>query len=309
MRANLSLIRGRLKMKNKRILIAGAGGFVGSYLLSSFLAAGAEVLTLTRREGDKNKIFWAPEKGELDGEKLEGLDAIINLAGESIFGYWTKSKKERILKSRLDSVRTLVSAVKRLKNQPKVFISTSAVGYYGTNPNGICDEASPQGGGFLAEVCKAWEGECAELSISGVRVVNPRFGIVLDSSGGMLKNLESLAKFKITLNFMSKGEGKLPWISLKDLLAATLFCLENEGVSGAVNFVEPDTTSIFEINEILRRRFKTLFNFRLPKPFAKFLLGEMAEALLLSSAKVEPRKLLEAGFSFSASDVGALIAK
>ena len=296
-------------MKNKRILIAGAGGFVGSYLLSNFRAAGVEVLGLTRKEGDKNKIFWAPEKGELDCEKIEGLDAIINLAGESIFGYWTKAKKERILKSRVDSVRTLVSAVKRIKNPPKVFVSTSAVGYYGTNPGGICDENSPRGGGFLAEVCRAWEGECAELSLCGVRVVNPRFGIVLDSSGGMLKNLEKLAKFKITLNFTGAGEGALPWISLEDLFKATLFCLESEGMSGAVNFVAPSGTSLFEINEILRRRFKTLFNFRLPKPLSKFLLGEMAEALLLSSAKVEPRKLLDAGFSFSASEMGALMDK
>lgn len=296
-------------MKNKRILIAGAGGFVGSYLLSNLRAAGAEVLTLTRRAGDKNKIFWAPDRGELECEKIEDVDAIINLAGESIFGYWTKAKKDRILRSRVDSVRTLVSAVKRLKNPPKAFVSTSAVGYYGTNPGGICDENSPKGEGFLADVCKAWEDECAELSDMGVRVVNPRFGIVLDGAGGMLKNLERLAKFKITLNFTRAGDGALPWISLKDLLEATLFCLESERISGAVNFVAPCGTSLFEINEILRRRFKTLFNFRLPRPLVKFLLGEMAEALLLSSAKVEPRKLLDAGFSFSTTDAGALIDK
>lgn len=294
-------------MKNKRILIAGAGGFVGSYLLSNLRAAGVEVLTLTRRAGDKNKIFWAPDRCKLECEKIEGVDAIINLAGESIFGYWTKAKKDRILRSRVDSVRTLVSAVKRLENPPKTFVSTSAVGYYGTNPGGICDENSPGGEGFLADVCKAWEGGCAELSLCGVRVVNPRFGIVLDSSGGMLKNLEKLAKFKITLNFTGAGEGALPWISLEDLFKATLFCLESEQISGAVNFVAPSGTSLFEINEILRRRFKTLFNFRLPKPLAKFLLGEMAEALLLSSAKVEPRKLLDVGFGFSTTDAGALI--
>lgn len=290
-------------MKNKRILIAGAGGFVGSYLALNLRAAGVEALGLTRKASDKDKIFWAPEKGELDSEKLEGLDAIVNLAGESIFGYWTKSKKERILKSRLDSVRTLVSAVKRLKNTPKVFVSTSAVGYYGTNPSGVCDEESPMGGGFLAEVCKAWEGECAELSICGVRVVNPRFGVVLDSSGGMLKNLESLAKFKITLNF-ADAQDALAWISTKDLFRALTFCIESENISGVVNFVEPKYASLFDINEILKHRYKAIFNFKVPRCISRLLLGDMAEALLLTDAKILPKKLSDAGFKFSTPNLG-----
>ena len=289
-------------MKNRKILISGSGGFIGSYLAANLRANGDKVLSLSRNPTDSSKIFWAPDNGILDNEKIEGIDAVINLAGESIFGYWTRAKKKRIMESRVNSVRTLAAAIRRLKTPPKVFISASAVGYYGINPAKICDENSSKGAGFLADVCEIWERECAELSNTGIRVVNPRFGVVIDNSGGMLKSLVRLAKFKTTINYATK-EDTLAWISLKDLYLGLDFCLEDSKISGAVNFVSPKPTSLFEINKILKKRYNTIFNLTLPKPISKIFLGEMAESLILSSARVVPKKLLDGAFKFSILDI------
>ena len=291
----------------EKILVAGAGGFIGGYLVSALRGCGAEVLELSRNSKAGGKIFWDPSREFLDQEKIEGVNAVVNLAGENIFGRWSGSKKKAILDSRINSVKTLSKAVKGMGNPPKVFISASAVGYYGTNPEGVCDEHSPKGTGFLSDVCGAWEAECAEVAKTGVRVVNPRFGIVLDKSGGLLERLEKLSRFGLTVNFDAGKEKFFPWISLEDLSGAIKFCIANESISGPVNFVEVGEVSIAKINRALGIRRRIFLNLNFPKWIAELAFGEMAKSLMLSSARVSPRKLLESNFKFCKSDISKIV--
>lgn len=293
-------------MNIQKILITGSSGFIGRYLTSFLIQNGMQIVELTRNPNDSKRVFWNPQMGILDYKKLEGIDAVINLAGENIFGIWNDIKKKKILESRVNAVRVLSEAINKLNKIPQIFMCASAVGYYGKNPSEVCDETSPKGEGFLSDVCESWEYECRGISNLGIRTVNMRFGLVLDSTGGVLQKLESLAKYKITIKFGEKKD-VVGWISLRDLARAINFTLNKNSIEGVVNFVEPVETSLFDINELLKLRYKTFINLKIPKFLTKFLLGEMGESLVLSSCKVVPKKLLENGFDFLDRDISVVI--
>lgn len=284
-----------------KIAIAGASGFVGKILSDYFKKNGDEILSITRNPRSASDVYWNPDCGNLDAQKLNATTAIINLAGENIFKRWNKKNKESILQSRINSVQTLANAISQLGAKPKCFICASAVGFYGVEQKSICDEFAPKGDGFLSDVCDAWENQTKEIANQNVRTVNARLAIVLDSRGGYLQQLLKLAKFKITLDF-SNAENSLPWIDAQTLARATEFCIKNESISGAVNFANPNSTSLQEINKAIKHKCNTLLNISLPRCFAKLALGEMGETFANSNIRVSPKKLLQNGFEFEGKD-------
>ena len=280
-----------------KILIAGAGGFVGAGLKKFLLACGDEVCEMSRRR-EAGKIFWDVENGILDPREISGFDAIISLAGENIFGFWTREKKRKILESRVKSARLIAWAISQTPVRPRVFLCASAAGYYGAHPNGEVGESEPAGGGFLARVCAEWEAAARIAEKFGVRVVNMRFGAVLDPSGGMLKIMESAARFKVSAYFGGAGE-KISRISLEDLSRAARFCIEKPQLFGAVNFTTPEPITKIELAKLVKESASAWMTLGIPPPIVKLLGGEMAAELLLSDISAPPKKLLAAGFEFA----------
>jgi len=284
-----------------KVLISGASGLIGKALQDELKNSGDEVYTLVR---DKSKIsqtdiFWDPSHSQVDIASLEGFDAIVNLAGENIAtGRWNEQRKQQILESRVQSTQTLANALIRLKNPPKVFISGSAIGYYGDQKDLLCDENGPSGEGFLADVCRQWEAAALPVEEKGIRLVLLRTGIVLSYKGGALAKM--LPIFKLGGGGrLGSGDQDMSWITLDDLVAAILFAIRNEEIRGPVNGVAPKpvTNAVFtqELGEALNR--PTVLP--VPKFALELAVGkEMAQEMLLSSLRAEPKKLMDAGFAF-----------
>lgn len=212
--------------KSYKVLVSGAGGFVGSAVCSEFIADSAEVTAIGRtppRDGRVGFIKW--DSSNSNPPQLDGYDVIVHLAAESVFGFWTKSKREKILKSRVDYTKKLAEAAANSKLPPKVFICASAVGYYGNRACG--DESLPKGSGFLSDVCAAWEAstKCAESA--GIRTVNLRFGIVINLSGGMVGKLSPYYRKGFGVIF-GNGENMVSWVSLADAAGAALFARKQQ---------------------------------------------------------------------------------
>ena len=282
-----------------KILIAGATGMIGSALSSFLQAKGHLVKTLTRKAPkNKNEFFWDPERGEAAIPEDEEVDAVINLAGESIAdGRWSAEKKKRILLSRVLSVKTLCSAIGKLKRAPHVYINASAIGYYGPQSEQGCTEQSPRGESFLAEVCEKWEAAAEPLKSAGIRVVLLRIGMVLSGRGGALGKLVPL--FKIGLGgVVGSGRQVMSWISIDDLVSVFLFAIQTPSLQGAVNAVTPNAVTNREFTKTLGKVLNRPTIFPVPAWIIKLLLGEMGEELILSSCRALPEKLQQAGFSF-----------
>ncbi len=280
-----------------KILIGGATGFIGSALVPFLKNYGHEVTILTRKRDDPRGIFWNPDESQLDGNALEGFDAIINLAGENIAGRWSEAKKQKILDSRVKSTQLLCQTLSKLKKQPQVLLNASAIGYYGYHLEKEVDETAPKGDGFLAEVCQQWENATQAAKDAGIRTVIMRFGVVLSPQGGALAKM--LTPFKWGLGgVVGSGKQWMSWIALDDLLDAIFHFLTHPECEGPFNVVSPHpvTNEIFtkELSEVLNR---PAF-FPLPAFIAKWLLGQMAEEVLLSDAKVRPLNLQNSHFSF-----------
>jgi len=282
-----------------RIAISGASGLIGSALAGLMANEGHEIRRLVRRPAvDETEVSWAPESGEVEAERLEGLDAVVHLAGESIAsGRWSASRKERIRASRVGATRLLCDALARLKAPPGVIVSASAIGYYGNRGDELLDETSPPGQGFLPEVVQAWEAAVSGAEEAGIRVVTLRIGVVLSRSGGALPRM--LLPFNLGLGGrLGSGRQFMSWIALNDLISAIRFAIDTPTLSGPVNATAPEavTNEVFTrtLGRVLRR--PTL----LPVPaFAlRLAVGQMADEALLSSVRVRPRKLEESGFSF-----------
>jgi len=287
--------QGRSPMK---ILITGASGLLGSSL-SAFLSTGGHtVLQLVRRPStDPLQICWDARQ-QIDSAALEGLDAVIHLAGESLAtGRWSPAKKERILQSRVQGTRLLVQSLKALQQPPKVLICASATGYYGSRGEHILDETSAAGSGFLAEVCQAWEAEADKLQGSGIRLVKARFGVVLSAKGGALPLM--LPPFQLGLGGkLGSGQQYLSWIASEDLIRGLYHCLYHAELSGPVNFTAPQPLKNIEFTRLLAQALKRPAVFAVPSLALKLALGEMADEMLLSSTRALPTKLLETGFTF-----------
>lgn len=280
-----------------RILISGSSGFIGTKLKLYLKDQGYEIYNLKRSRDNllENDIYWDPKNKAIEMTSLENFDAFVNLAGANIGSrLWTKKRKEEILKSRVDSTLYLKEIIEKLKQPPKVFVSTSAVGFYGNRGEEALTEESPIGGGFLSYVCKMWE---SSSKTNKCRVVNPRFGIVLDKSGGVLKLMLKLFKFGFG-GRIGSGEQYFSWISLQDLVRAIEFVIKTESISGAVNFTSPNSLTNKGLTKILAKKLRRPSFFKIPERLVKLFLGQMGEELFLYSQNVKPVKLLKAGFKF-----------
>ncbi len=280
------------------IVISGAHGLLGSEVGKLLSQRGDKVVALVRKNAASNEIAWRPTEGTIDGE-LSGVDAVIHLAGESIAsGRWTDSKKKEIRDSRLKSTTLLANTLAHLEKKPSVFLCASAIGFYGDRGAEDLCEDSAGGTGFLAELCQDWESATESAQKAGIRVVNLRIGIVLSPDGGALQQM--LLPFQMGLGGnIGDGRQYMSWIAIDDLARSIIFCLDNDTLSGAVNLVSPNPVTNSRFTKALGKAISRPTLFPMPSFAAKLALGEMAEELLLSGAKVHPKKLQAAGFRFN----------
>jgi len=293
-----------------KIAVTGATGLIGAALCERLRQEGNDVLVITRRENSSSPfpvVHWNPERGELDTRSLEGVDAVVHLAGETIAERWTREKKERIRTSRVAGTRFLVDGLKRLSKRPSVLIGSSAVGFYGNRGDEELDEGSPPGTGFLPEICQAWEAEVARASELGMRAVRLRTGIVLSTKGGALAKM--LLPFKLGLGGpVGSGSQWMSWIHIDDVVGGYHFALHHSDLSGAANLTAPQPVRNADFTRALGRALgRPAF---LPAPgFAlKLIFGEMAQDLLLDGQKVLPRRLESAGYKFQHTGVDDALA-
>ena len=279
------------------VLVSGGTGLIGSALIPELESGGHRVNRLTRKPRSGKDIRWDPDAGKIEGD-LAGFDAVVHLGGESIAeGRWTSGKKRRILESRQKGTRLLAEKVAGLPEPPSVMVSASAIGYYGDRGNELLTEESGPGTMFLSGVCQEWEAAAAPAREAGVRVVHPRFGIVLSTEGGALGT--TLPIFKLG------GGGKIgpgrqywSWVSLDDVVGAIVHALHSETLSGPVNVVAPDPPTNAEYTKVLGRVLGRPTFFAVPAPALRVAIGGMADDLLLASARVEPAKLEETGYEY-----------
>jgi uncharacterized protein len=285
-----------------RILISGASGLIGRALTERLRSAGDTVQTLVRRTPEEGEIAWDPDAGKLDISRLDGLDAVVHLAGKPIDSRWTEANKKAIRDSRVRGTKMLAEAVSRLPTRPKVFISASAVGFYGSRGDESLDETSAPGRGFLADVCRQWEEAAAAARGAGIRTVQLRSGLVLSRKGGMLARVLPLFKMGAG-GVVGTGRQWMSWISLADATAAIQFAIGAMTLSGPVNLTAPQPVCNAEFTRTLGKVLGRPRLVPLPAFAVKLLLGEMGDELLLAGQKVLPRKLLDAGFHFAHSDL------
>lgn len=290
-----------------RFLISGSTGFIGSHLIPRLISRGDSVVRLVRKPPiSSEEIHWDPDHGVLDSASLEGLDAVIHLAGENIAGgRWTASKKKEILESRRKGTQLLSETLARLNRRPSVFVCASAIGYYGDRGDEVLTESSSPGTDFLANVCIEWEKATQPAARAGIRVVNTRFGIILSKDGGALPRM--LVPFQLGLGGrLGSGNQYMSWIALDDIVGIMLHVLSTDSISGPVNAVAGQPVRNSEFTRTLANVLSRPAIFPVPAVALKLLLGEMAEALLLSSAKVKPEKL-GATYSFAFPDLATAL--
>jgi uncharacterized protein len=293
---------------NKNILITGASGLIGSRLTEFLHEKGHQIahLSRTRRSGKAKTFLWDIEKDKIDGEALQPADVIVHLAGESIGGKpWTRERKDKILKSRTHSTWLLYDELKKGRHNVKSLICASAIGYYGTDENGVLfNENDKQGSGFLAEVVHQWEEFADQISSLGIRVVKIRTGVVLSEKGGALKELMKPVKFYVGAP-LGNGTQRLSWIHLDDLCAIYLKAIADDTMHGVYNAVAstPVTNKDFTI-QLAKAMNRPILMPPIPSFILKLLLGEMAE-LVLKGMIVSNKKILASGFNFKFENLDA----
>lgn len=288
-----------------KILVTGATGLVGAALVPALEGNGHEVFNVSRKAPvTDHDIQWDPYEGFSDEEaaKLEGVDAVVHLAGESIAEYWSEEKKKRLRESRVKGTETLVDALKGLKSPPKIFICASAVGYYGSRGDEELSEASAPGEGFLPDICVDWEAEALKAEDFGARVVLPRIGIVLAKEGGALAKMLTPFSFGLGGTVGSGGQW-MSWIALSDLVRLLQFLINNDRMKGPVNATSPNPVTNEAFTSALGKALNRPTFIPVPGFGVKLLFGEMGERLLLEGSRVIPAKLLETGFKFDFPEV------
>jgi uncharacterized protein (TIGR01777 family) len=287
-----------------KVLITGASGFIGRELQHALREKGHDLLLASRGEPrDISWVQWSVDEGFADPKRLEGIDAVIHLAGESISGLrWTDEKKKAIRDSRVIGTRNVVDAISELDQRPSVLIAASAVGFYGDRGDEILTETSKSGKTFLADVCREWEAESRRAEDSGVRTVLLRTGLVMSKEGGALGTM--LLPFKMGLGGVI-GDGKqwMSWISLDDHINVITSALENESVRGAVNSVSPEPVMNEEFTKVMGEVLYRPTFIPVPEFAVHLMLGEMGEELLLNSERVIPKRLTDLGFKFKFGDL------
>jgi uncharacterized protein len=280
------------------VLVSGSTGLIGSALVSALQEGGHRVRRLTRSGGSSEDVVrWDPSAGEIDASRIEGVDAVVHLAGENIVGRWTDAKKARIRDSRVRGTRLLAETLARLPTPPGVMVSASATGYYGDRGNELLSEESAPGDSFLAGVGQEWEAAADPAREAGVRVVHPRFGIVLSTEGGALGT--TLPIFKLGAGGkIGSGRQYWSWIAIDDVVGAILHVLREDSLEGPVNVTVPDPPTNAEYTRVLGRVLGRPTVFPLPAPVARIMLGQLADELLLASQRIEPARLKETGYSY-----------
>lgn len=289
-----------------RILITGASGLIGKALQRSFAEKRYEMLLASRGEPkNANEIQWDVEDGfrEEDLSRLEGLDAVVHLAGEGIAGLrWTDDKKRAIRDSRVNGTRNLVNTLADLKQKPKVLIAGSAMGFYGDRGDEILTETSRPGDTFLSDVCKEWEMESRRAEDSGIRTVLLRTSIVLSKDGGALATMLTPFKFGVG-GVVGSGKQWMSWVSLDDVIDIINYAIEHESLRGAVNVASPNPVTNEEFTKTLGDVLYRPTFLPLPEFAVNLVFGEMGDALLIDSTRVEPKRLKEAGYKFKFTDL------
>ena len=282
-----------------KILISGATGLIGRALAARLTAAGHEVFRLSRHSpSEANDIQWNPIEGEIPKARLEGLDAVVHLAGENIAkSRWTDAVKRQMRSSRIDGTKLLSESLAELQAPPKTLICASAIGYYGNRGAELLTEDSPPGTGYLAEVCRDWEAAAQPARNQGIRVVNLRIGVVLSPEGGALASM--LTPFKMGVGgIVGDGKQYWSWVAIDDVVGAIHHCLTHEKLSGPVNAVAPNAATNADFTKTLGGVLHRPTIFPMPAFAARLALGEMADELLLSSTRVVPKRLQETGYQF-----------
>jgi len=309
-----------------QIAVTGSRGLVGSALVQFLAAGGHRVTRIVRgggvvgggvvgggvvggdvRDGDAAAgLFarWSVERGIEDPVPLEGLDAVVHLAGENIAaGRWTRARKEEIRRSRVVGTRRLATALAGLARPPRVFVAASAVGIYGDRGDEILDEQSAPGRGFLAELCIDWEAAAEPLGAAGRRVIHLRFGAVLTPSGGALAKM--LPPFQLGAGgVLGSGRQMMSWIGLDDALAAILHAITTTGLSGPVNAVAPGPVTNAEFTRVLARVLGRPALLPVPAFALRLVFGELADEMLLASQRAVPARLLATGYRFVDAELG-----
>jgi uncharacterized protein (TIGR01777 family) len=288
-----------------KIAVAGATGFIGNALVTHLSATGHRVVRLVRRGADASRgdVTWNPTKGVLDPAALDGVQAVVNLAGEPVAERWTAERKRRITSSRIEGTTLIAKTLVGLARPPRVLVNASAIGIYGDRGDEVLDESSKPGTGFLADVAQAWEASAAPAIERGIRTVLTRFGIVLGAAGGALEKM--LPPFKIGAGGrLGSGKQWMSWVTLDDVVAAIDYAITSDRVSGPVNVVAPNPVTNADFTHELGHALHRPAVATVPAFALRFAYGEMGEAVLLASQRVVPAALERAGFLFKHTILG-----
>lgn len=296
-----------------KVLITGSTGLVGTALVKALASDGHTVCRLMRPQSkttsstkDGFDVPWNPATDELGGAGV-GPDAVVNLAGASIAGgRWTKKRKELLGTSRIDTTRALVHALAKMSARPHVLVSASAIGIYGDRGDEVLTEGSKPGADFLADLARGWESEALKAEALGIRVVLARFGIILARHGGALAKM--LLPFKLGAGGrLGSGKQWMSWITLEDVVGIIRFALENRAVRGTINVVAPQPVQNVEFTKTLAKALHRPALFPAPAFALRLALGEMADALLLSSQRVTPQVLQKLSYRFLHPELSAAL--
>ncbi len=289
-----------------KVALTGSTGLIGTALSASLTGAGHDVVRLVRRDArSAGEAHWDIAGGTIDEEALQGVGAIVHLAGESIGQRWSAAARRRVLESRVEGTRLVAEAAARLAARPTL-VCASATGFYGNRGDEVVDETSPRGPGFLADVVEAWEAAADPARAAGLRTVHLRQGIVLSRQGGALERL--LLPFKLGVGGrVGSGRQWWSWVSLHDVVAAYLFALE-QPLEGPVNVTAPGVVTNAEFVKALGRALHRPTVFPLPSFAVNAAFGQMGEEMLLQGQRVAPAKLEAAGFTFGQPDIDSGLA-
>ncbi len=287
-----------------RIAVTGSSGLVGSALCPLLTSNGHDVIRLVRGEAkSSDEVVWDPQGDGADIAGLEGVDAVVHLAGENIAGgRWNDKMKEKIRGSRIDGTRNLSQALAKMATPPKALVCASAIGYYGDRGDEVLAESAPPADTYLASVVKDWEAAAQSAADAGIRVVNLRFGVILSKDGGALAKM--LTPFKLGMGGrIGSGKQYWSWIALDDVVSVIHHAIQTDSLRGPLNTVSPQPVTNLEFTKALGRVLGRPTIFPLPAFAAKLALGEMADELLLASTRVDAALLVKSGYTFRHPDL------